>query len=337
MTKPITLELARFLVPPRPKDSHKGTYGYLLVIAGSVGLTGAACLTCESALRAGVGMVTLGLPQSLNPSMEARLTETMTRPLPETSSQSLSLDAFDAIKEMSKTMHAIAIGPGLSTHPETQQLVRKLASEITLPMVIDADGLNALAGHAEILADRFQRYLDASSEQERSGDSMSRPRGTQANTTENLRNKGYSDKAEVQARPQTIISPHPGEMSRLTGLPISEIQKDREAIALAHAKKWRVDLILKGAPSLIATSDGNLFVNTTGNPGMSTAGSGDVLTGILAALLCQGLEARNAALLGTYLHGLAGDIAAERFTPWGMIAGDIISTLPDAWRKLTQP
>ncbi|MBI5118149.1 NAD(P)H-hydrate dehydratase [Candidatus Poribacteria bacterium] len=337
MPEPITFNLARSLVPARPKDSHKGTYGYLFVVAGSVGLSGAACLTCEAALRAGVGMVTLGLPQSLNLAMEARLTETMTYPLPETSAQSLGLAAFDAIKEMSKTMHAIAVGPGLSSNPETQRLARKIVSEIDLPMVIDADGLNALAGHAGILADRFQRYLDASSGQARRGDTVSRLHSTRANTTENSRNKGYSGRAEVQAVPQTIISPHPGEMSRLTGLPISDIQKDRETVSLTHAKKWRVELILKGAPSLVATSDGRLFVATTGNPGMATAGSGDVLTGILAALLCQGLEVSDAALLGTYLHGLAGDIAAERFTPWGMIASDLISCLPDAWRRLTHP
>lgn len=291
MTEPIALELARSLVPPRPKDSHKGTYGYLLVIAGSAGLTGAACLTCESALRAGVGMATLGLPRSLNIAMEARLTETMTRPLPETSTQSLSLRAFDAIAEMSKRMHVMAVGPGLSTNPETQQLVRKLAAEIDLPMVIDADGLNALAGHTDVLVSR------------------SNP---------------------------TIISPHPGEMSRLTGISISDIERDRQGVALTHAKKWRVELILKGAPSVVATSDGIAYVNTTGNPGMSTAGSGDVLTGILAALLGQGLKARNAAILGTYLHGLAGDIAAERFTSWGMVAGDITRCLPDAWRKLSR-
>jgi NAD(P)H-hydrate epimerase len=290
MTEPITIQHARSLIPARPPDSHKGTYGYLLVIAGSVGLTGAACMTCESALRAGAGMVTLGIPQSLNLAMEARLTETMTRPLPETSAQSLSLSAFDVIAELSKRMHVLAVGPGLSTHPETQQLVRKLLGEIHLPMVIDADGLNALAGHTDLLASRKE---------------------------------------------PTIICPHPGELSRLTGLPIPEIQKDRPRLARECADKWRVELIMKGAPSLVATTDGGLYVNTTGNAGMATAGSGDVLTGILAALLCQGVKASNAAILGTYLHGKAGDIAAEKFTMWGMIAGDIICCLPDAWRKLS--
>ncbi|GAB4340167.1 MAG: hypothetical protein Kow0099_15880 [Candidatus Abyssubacteria bacterium] len=291
MTEPITSELARSLVPARPKDSHKGTYGYLLVIAGSVGLTGAACLACESALRAGVGMVTLGLPRSLNIAMEARLTEVMTHPLPETPEQSLSLAAFDEIIELSKRMHVIALGPGLSTSSETPELVRKLISQIELPMVIDADGLNALAGHADLLTSR------------------STP---------------------------TIISPHPGEMSRLTGKSIQDITKKREKMALEYARKWGVELILKGAPSHVATSDGKLYVNTTGNPGMATAGSGDVLTGVLAGLLGQGLRASDAALLGTYLHGLAGDLAAERLTPWGMIAGDILESLPDAWFDLTE-
>ncbi len=292
MTELITYNLARKLVPPRPKDSHKGTYGYLLVIAGSVGLTGAAVLACESALRAGAGMVTLGVPQSLNIAMESRLTETMTCPLPETSAQSLSEQAFGKITEIANRMHAMAVGPGLSTHPETQQLVRRLVSEGTLPMVVDADGLNALAGHSDVLRSR---------------------------------------------QAPTIISPHPGEMSRLTGLSIADIQSDREGIAQTYAKKWRVEVILKGAPSVVATTQGGLFLNTTGNSGMSTAGSGDVLTGILAALLCQGAEAHVAAVLGTYLHGLAGDIAAEKYSGRGMIAGDMVRCLPDVWSRLSCP
>jgi hydroxyethylthiazole kinase-like uncharacterized protein yjeF len=222
--------------------------------------------------------------------MESRLTETMTRPLPETAAQNLSLSAFDEIAALSERMHVLAIGPGLSTHPETQQLVQKIATEIHLPMVIDADGLNALAGHLDILTSR---------------------------------------------KPPTIICPHPGEFSRLAGMPIQEIQKDRSKFAREFSNKWKVELVMKGAPSLVATTDGRLLVNTTGNAGMATAGSGDVLTGILAALLCQGVKPPDAAILGTYLHGLAGDIAAEKFTKWGMIAGDITRCLPDAWRRLS--
>ena len=290
MTEAITLELARSLVPPRTKDSYKGTYGYLLVIAGSAGLTGAACLTCEAALRAGVGMVTLGIPRSLNVAMETRLTETMTCPLPETASQSLSLQGLDEIGRLASRMQAVAVGPGLSTNPETQRLVRMIAARVDLPMVIDADGLSAFVGRFEVMRSR---------------------------------------------KKETIVSPHLGEMSRLTGLSIPEIEKDREQVAAAHAAKWKVDVILKGAPSLVVTKDGALYVNTTGNSGMSTAGSGDVLTGILAALLCQGVKAADAAVLGTYLHGLAGDIAAKRFTEWGMVASDMIQCLPDAWRELS--
>lgn len=289
MTRPINAAFARSLVPGRPKDSHKGTYGYLLVIAGSTGLTGAACLTCEAALRAGVGMVTLGIPHSLNAAMESRLTETMTFALPETSSHSLSLDAFEKIADLSGRMHALAIGPGLSTNPETQELVRKVAEEIDLPMVIDADGLNALAEDTDILTRR--------------------------------------------TRP-TIVSPHLGEMSRLTKTSASEIRRKRDKVAAYCASIWDVEVILKGAPSLVAISEGELFANSTGNPGMATAGSGDVLTGILAALLCQGLSAPKAAILGTFLHGLAGDCAAERHTQRGMVAGDMIACLPEAWHRL---
>ena len=192
MTEPITYKIAQTLIPARPDDSHKGTYGYLLVIAGSVGLTGAASLTCESALRTGVGMVTLGLPRSLNIAMEARLTETMTCTLPETSSQSLSMSAFDEIVVMAKRMHAVALGPGLSTHSETQRLVRRLVSELELPMVIDADGLNALADAPDSLGSRTV---------------------------------------------PTIVSPHPGEMSRLTGKTTGSIQRDREGLAKKASKQ----------------------------------------------------------------------------------------------------
>jgi NAD(P)H-hydrate epimerase len=221
--------------------------------------------------------------------MESRLTETMTRPLAETHAQSLSLTAFDEIAELSKRMNVLAVGPGLSTHPETQELARKIIREIRLPMVIDADGLNALPGHLDLLSSRQQ---------------------------------------------PTIICPHPGELSRLTGLSVADLQKDRPRIARECSDKWRVELVMKGAPSLVATTDGGTFINPTGNPGMATAGSGDVLTGILAALLCQGVKAPDAAILGTYLHGLAGDAAAQKLTQWGMVAGDIIRCLPDAWRKL---
>jgi NAD(P)H-hydrate epimerase len=289
MSRPIDIKLARSLVPARPDDSHKGTYGHLLVIAGSVGLTGAACLACEAAFRTGVGMVTLGLPKSLNLAMEARLTETMTRPLPETAAQSLGIEAFDEIARMSEGMDGIALGPGLSTDPETQELIRKLVGELDLPMVIDADGLNALAGHTDVLISR----------------------------------KGPA-----------VISPHPGEMSRLTGLSTSEVQQKREMIAPVCASDWGVDIIMKGAPSLVATTGGRLFENTTGNSGMSTAGSGDVLTGMVAALLCQGLGTAEAAVLGTYLHGLAGNEAAGRYTGRGMVASDMIECLPEAWHTL---
>jgi NAD(P)H-hydrate epimerase len=191
---------------------------------------------------------------------------------------------------MAENMNAMALGPGLSTHPETQELIQRLASEIDMPIVIDADGLNALEGKTDILTMR---------------------------------------------REPTIVSPHPSEMARLAGLSTTEVEQKRKKIAAYCASIWRIEVILKGAPSVVATSDGELYINTTGNPGMATAGSGDVLTGILGALLCQGLKPDAAAVLGTYLHGLAGDRAAERFTRRGMIAGDIISCLPDAWRRLS--
>lgn len=283
--------------PPRPPSSHKGSYGRVLVVAGSTGMTGAAALASEAALRAGAGLVTLATPKHLNPILEGLLPEVMTLPLPETDAGSLSVSATSTILEFAvKTKSILAIGPGLSQHPETVSFVHQLIrenreQELDLRMVIDADGLNALAQVRETLS---------------------------------LLNS------------ETMLTPHPGEMARLTSTSVPVLEKDRISTAQQFASKYGVTLVFKGAPTVTSTPNGNLWVNSTGNPGMATGGMGDVLTGIIAGLMAQGIPSENAAALGVYLHGLAGDIVAERLGRHGLIASDVLKAVPEAIFSLIQ-
>ena len=278
-------------VPPRPPASHKGSYGRVLVVAGSTGMTGAAALASEAALRAGAGLVTLATPKHLNPILEGLLPEVMTLPLPETEAGSLAVAATSAILEFAKkTKSVIAIGPGLSQHPETVSLVHQLIresreQELGLRMVIDADGLNALSQDRNILS---------------------------------LLNR------------ETVLTPHPGEMARLTGTSVSTLEKDRIRTAQQFASEHSLTLVFKGAPTVSADANGNAWINSTGNPGMATGGMGDVLTGVIAGLMAQGISSEKAAPLGIYLHGLAGDIAAEVLGKHGLIASDVLKTVPQA-------
>ncbi len=272
----------------RKNNSHKGDFGHVFVVAGSARYSGAGALCSEAALRSGAGLVTLGIPKSLNNAIiEIKPKEVMTLPLPETKHASLSAAAFRKIKDFARTIDVLAIGPGLSQDKSTQSLVRKVVAEIDKSMVIDADGLNALAGHLNLLP-----------------------------TTNDQ-------------RPTTILTPHPGEMARLLGISAQKVQKAREKIAKVFSKKYKVTVVLKGHKTVVC--DGTkLFVNTTGNPGMATAGSGDVLTGMIAAFLAQGIDSYSAAKYAVYLHGLAGDLAAEEKTQISLIASDIIAKIPKA-------
>ena len=269
----------------RKLDSHKGDYGHLLVIGGSPGLTGAVALCSLSALRAGAGLVTLGIPETLNPILEVKLTEVMTKPLAETKEKTISPEALPQILEFSKKIDAFAIGPGLSTQKETTDFLLNLLPRIDKPTILDADGLNILAKNISVLK---------------------------------------------KVRVPFILSPHPGEMARLVKKDISEIQKNREKIARDFAAEYGVVLVLKGSKTIVADQK-NTYINHTGNPGMATAGSGDVLTGIIGALLAQGLSSFEAAKFGVYLHGLAGDLAAQDKGEISLIAGDILEKLPEAF------
>ena len=270
------------LFPRRRRDVHKGTYGHLLVLAGSVGKTGAAVLCARAALRSGVGLVTVGTAASAQPTVAALSLEAMTEPLPETPARSLAMKAREPIVALAEARAAVAIGPGLGLDDETRALARVLVSTLPRPMV-------ALADHLEVL------------------------RGAPA------------------AR---VFTPHPGEMARLLGGAVGDVQRDRVGAARAFATAHGVHLVLKGARTLIAAPDGRVLVNPTGNAGMASGGTGDVLTGILGALLARGLDAARAAPAGVYLHGLAGDVAAERVGEEALIAGDVIEALGEAFRRL---
>ena len=267
------------LVPRRRGDEHKGSCGTAVVVAGSVGMTGAAALTADAALRSGAGRVHLGVPASLNDIVEGKLSEVMTRPLPEVRKRRcLSLRALGEVQAMLTRADVLALGPGLGRYRETAELVRRLVLRTEQPLVLDADGLNAFAGRADALKARSARL---------------------------------------------VLTPHVGEFARLSGLDKQQIADAPMAVARDFAGELGTTLVLKGAPTVVALADGRVAVNPTGNAGMATAGSGDVLTGVIAGLMAQGLGAGEAACLGVYVHGRAGDRAAERLGEWGMRAGDI--------------
>ncbi len=292
-----TMAQASQWVPPRLPASHKGTYGRVLVVAGSTGMTGAAALASEAALRAGAGLVTLAIPKHLNPILEGLLPEVMTLPLPETDAGSLSVSATSAILEFAeKTKSVLAIGPGLSQHPDTVALVQQLVrenreQELGRWMVVDADGLNALSQAPEVIS-----LLDK----------------------------------------EAILTPHPGEMSRLANASVLGLEADRIRTAQQFASEHNLTLVFKGAPTVAGLPNGDVWINSTGNPGMGTGGMGDVLTGILAGLMAQGHSSETAAVLGVYLHGLAGDIAAEALGMHGLIASDVLKAVPQAISSLVE-
>ena len=276
-------------IPQRSATAHKGHTGHLLILAGSPGKTGAAALTAAAAMRTGAGLVTLGIPKSLNPVLETMVTETMTVGLPETADGALDESAHESVISLMQGKRCLAIGPGLGTHASTGRLVGRLIQESPVPLVIDADGLNLIAAEPSVLSRR---------------------------------------------RSPIVLTPHPGEMARLSGYSTADIQNDRIGHARAFAEKHQVHLVLKGAATVVARPDGIVFVNATGNPGMAAGGMGDVLTGLIAGLVTQGMEASAAARTGVYLHGTAADRMAQKKAPVGYLATEVIDTLPEALDEL---
>jgi NAD(P)H-hydrate epimerase len=292
MALEITLGIARKLLPHRPRDAHKGTFGHVFVVAGSRGFTGAVKLCCDAAMRSGAGLVTAGIPAPLGDAVGASFCEPMSLLLPATEQETLAREALGPALEFAEGKDAVVLGPGLSRNAQTQEFVLEFVRRVRAPMLIDADGLNALAGHTEILMER--------------------------------------------AGPR-VLTPHPGEMARLLGIKTSEVVADREAVASVFAARYSCVLVLKGRNTVVAGArPDSPYVNTTGNSGLGSGGTGDVLSGLIGGLMAQGVAPLDAAVLGVYAHGLAGDLAAAAKTERGMIASDAIDALPDAWRLIEQ-
>jgi NAD(P)H-hydrate epimerase len=283
-------------LPKRQRESHKGDYGRILIVAGSRGMSGAARLAAEGALRSGAGLVTVATPKSQQPILARKTACPMTYPLPETKEGSLSLKALPEILKLinNSQFNVIALGPGLSQNPQTVKLVLSLVPIIKVPTVIDADGLNALSKDVNILK---------------------------------------------KVKVPVILTPHPGEMNRLIGSKVQSFKSSRVKIAVDFAKRYKVIIALKGYQTVV--TDGNkVYINKTGNPGMATGGSGDVLTGVIAGLLAQRVKSEiltpfQAAQLGVYIHGLAGDLAAKDKGEISLIATDILEYLPVALKRVS--
>lgn len=285
------------LIPLRQKYSHKGNYGHVLIVAGSKGKTGAALMAAKACLRVGAGLVTLGVPESLSDVFQSRVSEEMTLFLPDRGDGTLSQKAIKIIIDfLNDKATTLAIGPGIGVSSDTKKIIENLIKNLTVPMVIDADGINSLTGERTIL---------------------------------------------MKAKSPIILTPHPGEMSRLLSkwgkinISANDIEKDRINIALSFSKQTGVCLVLKGVPTIIAEPNGRVYINSTGNPGMASAGTGDVLTGMITGFLSQGLLPINASILGVYMHGFAGDIVASEKGEHSLIATDIIEAIPFAFKSLS--
>jgi hydroxyethylthiazole kinase-like uncharacterized protein yjeF len=286
-------DYAAFLAP-RPAESNKGNYGHVLTVGGSVGKAGSVAMAGMAALRAGAGLSTVTTAKSALPTVAGFYPEVMTEPLPETDGGTIATSAGVRIDELLKGMTVAAIGPGISRDPHTATLVRSLLANHNIPMVVDADGLNAFEGRA----------------------------------------------GELNGQGRTlVITPHPGEMARLAGISIADVQKDRLGIARKFAREHELIVVLKGHRTLVVQPDGEAWVNTTGNPGMSTGGTGDILTGMVAAMLAQEKRAQNpqtallAVCAAVHLHGLAGDVMREQVGEHSLVATDLLRGLPDAFER----
>ncbi len=278
------------ILQPRNMTDHKGDFGHLLVIAGSMGKIGAATMTARSATLSGAGLVSIAAPASCVPVIQSTLTQEMAISLQDDNTGKFITKSIDTVLKTLEKKTAAALGPGMGTEPETSKFLDAFLNEVDLPTVIDADGLNILA----------------------------------ENKTQMKIIKGR----------KVILTPHPGEFSRLTGISTKEIQEKRLELARRFAMEWGITLILKGYRSVVATPEGDIYISTTGNPGMASGGSGDVLTGIIGGLLAMGTDPIDAACYAVHAHGLAGDIAEEKQGEVSMNAGDIMSSISEAIQKI---
>jgi len=284
----VNLKDFRRFFPPRKAASHKGDFGKIFILAGSRDFPGAPYLASMAALRAGAGLITLGVPEQLYPIMAYKLAEVMVRQFPGVNNGALGHQSETGILSFLKTQNVLAIGPGLGTHSETQRLIRRVVLAWPGAKVIDADGLNALKGNASI-----------------------------------LKKLGTS----------TIITPHPGEAGRLFNETVPADDAGRKKFATEKAAKYGVVVVLKGHHTVVAARGRDVYVNKTGNPGLATGGSGDVLTGIVAAFLGRGLEPFRAAQCAVFIHGLAADLAVKKFGEESLAPTDVLDFLPEAFKK----
>jgi ADP-dependent NAD(P)H-hydrate dehydratase / NAD(P)H-hydrate epimerase len=280
----------------RAAEAYKNSYGHVLVVAGSLGKSGAAVMAGYTALRTGAGLVTVATPEPVLSLVAQAHPEYMTAPLAATSEGTFSAEAISSgrFAELLHGMTVVAIGPGVGQHPKTQGFVRGVVAETDLPIVLDADGLNAFAGHGDLLLKKKTKFL--------------------------------------------VVTPHPGEMARLLGTTIPQVQKDRVKTATEAAKKWNAVVVLKGFHTIVAAPGGQVFVNTTGNPALAKGGSGDILTGLLAALIAQfGVDGLSRVVaLGVYLHGRAADLLSEQSDASGVLSSEVAHAIPFARRKLLE-
>lgn len=277
------------LLLPRDFQGYKNTFGHVLVIAGSAGMTGAAWLASKAVLRSGAGMVTACLPLSAAAHFDAALPEAITKGVMETPKGSLAFAAWPDIRENLQHKKAVVFGPGLTAHTDIYDLLGKLLAYTEEPVVVDADGLNVLAQDLNII------------------------------------------KAK---KCPLILTPHPGEMGRLLGISTKDVQENRVEVAQEAASSLNAIVVLKGAATVTASPQGQVYINSTGCPALATAGTGDVLAGTIGGLVAQGIEPVEAAYLGVYVHGLAGDMLAEEKGMRGVIASDVIDIIPVVLKKL---
>jgi ADP-dependent NAD(P)H-hydrate dehydratase / NAD(P)H-hydrate epimerase len=280
------------LIGRRPRDSNKGKYGHVLVVGGSLGKAGAAAMAGMAALRTGAGLSTVATPKSVLPTVAGFHPEIMTEALPETDAGTIAAAAMGRVQELAKGISVLALGPGISRVPETADLVRILVARSDIPLVLDADGLNAFQGR-----------------------------------TDELNGHGRA----------LVITPHPGEMARLAGCSIPDVQKDRLGVARRFASEHDLIVALKGYRTLVVQPDGEAWVNTTGNPGMSTGGTGDILTGMVAGMIAQHPnDVVLAVCAAVHLHGLAGDRMLNEVGEHSMVATDLLRGLPKAFADAQQ-
>jgi NAD(P)H-hydrate epimerase len=283
-------DVAGRMLPGRPAGGHKGSFGHVLVVAGAEGKTGAAALAARASGRAGAGLVTIACPSGLNDILEVKCTEAMTAPVAQTADRALAEQALPELLALARERDVVAIGPGVGQAAQTRRLMRALAREIEAPLVVDADGLNAMVGDLAALSSRGARA--------------------------------------------TVLTPHPGEAARLLDRPASAINADRIGAARTLAKETGCVVLLKGAASVCAEPGGRAIVNPTGGPLLATGGTGDVLTGVVAAMLAQGLAPLEAAGAAAYLHGEAADRIAREHGASGLLAEQLADALPDAAQAL---